>query len=119
MNTPLRLVASRGRPQWRSRPIIGANPAMIVTVVASHFGIATHELTGICRKRYLSEARWVCMELLQRRGIAHTGIAFFLGRDHSTITHGLARVSVRPDLLGHVAALEAALSLGGGNGGQA
>lgn len=112
MTTPLRIVATRGRPQWRQRPIIGANPPFIIATVAAHFGIATHELTGSSRVRYFSEARWVAMTLLQRRGISDAGIAHFLNRHHSTIGHGLTQVAIRVDLLAHVTALEAALCLG-------
>jgi chromosomal replication initiation ATPase DnaA len=65
-------------------------PVLVIKVeVASHFGLAVHDLE--CRDRHepvawaRAVAMHLCRQLLPRVSTALVGLAF--GRDHSTVTH--------------------------------
>ena len=67
----------------------------ILSEVAGHFGLGVDELVGVSRKRAVSGPRQVAMYLLvHEMGLAFTQVGRVLGgRNHKTVTHGVARVS--------------------------
>ena len=67
----------------------------ILLEVAGHFGLGVDDLVSVSRKRAVSVPRQVAMYLLvHEMGLAVTEVGRLLGgRNHRTVTHGVARVS--------------------------
>ena len=67
----------------------------ILSEVAGHFGLRVEDLVSASRKRAISVPRQVAMYLLVHElGLAFTEVGRLLGgRNHKTVTHGVARVS--------------------------
>ena len=67
----------------------------ILSEVAVHFGLMVEDLVSASRKRAISVPRQVAMYLLvHEMGLAFTEVGRLLGgRNHKTVTHGVARVS--------------------------
>ena len=67
----------------------------ILSEVAGHFGLGVDDLVSVSRKRAISVPRQVAMYLLvHEMGLAFTQVGRLLGgRNHKTVTHGVARVS--------------------------
>ena len=67
----------------------------ILSEVAGHFGLGVDDLVSVSRKRAISVPRQVAMYLLvHEMGLALTQVGRLLGgRNHKTVTHGVARVS--------------------------
>ena len=67
----------------------------ILSEVAGHFGLRVDDLVSVSRKRVISVPRQVAMYLLVHDvGLAFTQAGRLLGgRNHKTISHGVARVS--------------------------
>ena len=67
----------------------------ILSEVAGHFGLGVDDLVSVSRKRAISVPRQVAMYLLvHEMGLAVTEVGRLLGgRNHRTVTHGVARVS--------------------------
>ena len=67
----------------------------ILSEVAGHFGLGVEDLVSVSRKRAISVPRQVAMYLLvHEMGLAFTEVGRLLGgRNHKTVTHGVARVS--------------------------
>ena len=64
--------------------------------VAEAYCLPAALLVARCRRADVVEARWLLMALLYRRGASIADIGRALGKNHSTIRHGLARAGVRP-----------------------
>ena len=66
----------------------------ILSEVAGHFGVRVEDLVSVSRKRAISVPRQVAMYLLvHEMGLAFTQVGRLLGgRNHKTVTHGVARV---------------------------
>ena len=67
----------------------------IMSEVAGHFGLRMEDLVSFSRKRAISVPRQVAMYLLvHEMGLAFTQVGRLLGgRNHKTVTHGVARVA--------------------------
>ena len=67
----------------------------IMSEVARHFGLRVEDLVSFSRKRAISVPRQVAMYLLMHEmGLASTHVGRLLGgRNHKTVTHGVARVA--------------------------
>ena len=67
----------------------------ILSEVAGHFDLGVDDLVSVSRKRAISVPRQVAMYLLVHEiGLAVTQVGRLLGgRNHKTVTHGVARVS--------------------------
>ncbi len=67
----------------------------ILSEVAGHFGLGVDDLVSASRKHAISVPRQVAMYLMvQEMGLAFTQAGRLLGgRNHKTVTHGVARVS--------------------------
>ena len=67
----------------------------ILSEVAGHFGLGVEDLVSASRKRAISVPRQVAMYLLVHElGLAFTQVGRLLGgRNHKTVTQGVARVS--------------------------
>lgn len=63
----------------------------IAATVADQYLITVDEIRGDSRVQGVVEARYEVIEKLSAAGFAQSVIARFLGRDQSTIRHGLAR----------------------------
>jgi hypothetical protein len=68
----------------------------LCALVADAYCLDPEVLLGACRLSEVVEARWLLMALLYRRGESIAAIGRVLGKNHSTIRHGLARAGVRP-----------------------
>ncbi len=70
-------------------------PDMLLTLVARYFGLDAHTLRGSSRKKQIVHARQVTMYLLRHEvQISLPKIGELLGgRDHSTVRHGVDRIS--------------------------
>ena len=67
----------------------------ILSEVAGHFDLRVDDLVSASRKRAISVPRQVAMYLMvEELGLAFTQVGRLLGgRNHKTVTHGVARVS--------------------------
>lgn len=75
-----------------------------VRQVARHFGIDQRTLRSRARPGPLVHARWVAMALMAEDGMPVGQIGRALGRDHSTVLHGLQQAS-RATVCADVAAI--------------
>lgn len=71
----------------------------LVEEVARYFGTTVTAMRGSTRPHHLVSARWVAAFLLRRQGLSLPQIGRILGRNHTTIIHGLQSIAKRPDLL--------------------
>lgn len=71
------------------------NPNKIIELVSSHFGLKTAQIKGVKRKKQVAQPRQLLMYVLrQDLGLPFAEIGVFLGgRDHTTIMHGVDRIS--------------------------
>ncbi len=66
----------------------------ILAAVCDYYGIPSNVLLGKSREMTVAQARQVAMYLLREdAGLTATQVGIELGRDHSTVLHGHARVS--------------------------
>ncbi|MCY3904996.1 MAG: chromosomal replication initiator protein DnaA [Caldilineaceae bacterium] len=77
-------------PQRRPR-----EAASVVQIVAKHFGLGESDLLGRSRTKEIANARQLAMYLLrEENGLSLIHIGSILGgRDHSTVRHGVEKVS--------------------------
>ena len=70
-------------------------PAMVVRIVAEHFGLRPDDLTGRKRTKEIAGARQIAMYLLREENdLSLPAIGDQLGgRDHSTVRYGVERVA--------------------------
>jgi chromosomal replication initiation ATPase DnaA len=80
-------------------------PKRVLAAAASLFHVPAKRLLQRNRRSDVTSARYVAAWVLRRQRWAHTKIAEFLGLDHSTIIHGLRKVTATAHLL--LAALKA------------
>ena len=68
---------------------------MWVQIVAKHFGLGESDLLGRSRTKEIANARQLAMYLLrEENGLSLIHIGSILGgRDHSTVRHGVEKVS--------------------------
>jgi chromosomal replication initiation ATPase DnaA len=72
----------------------------VIEIAASLFYVTpASRLLRPGRHRDLCSARWIAASLLRRQRWTLAKIAAFLKLDHSTVLHGLRRVSESEDLL--------------------
>jgi chromosomal replication initiation ATPase DnaA len=93
----LEVAASRCRSVY---PMVASDsstslPAAIINATASHFGVSTKDIKGDRRFPDVVLARHVAMFLMRAvTGLSTTSIARCIGRrDHTTILHGVRRIS--------------------------
>jgi translation initiation factor 2 gamma subunit (eIF-2gamma) len=55
--------------------------------------VDTALLRGQCREAHIVAARWAWWVLLQERGLSYSAIGRVVGRDHSSVIHGLTRAA--------------------------
>jgi chromosomal replication initiator protein len=78
-------------PETPWRPLRGAR---IRDVVARHYGISRAEILGGCRCVDFVQARHVAMYLCVRLGgLSLTMTGRVLNRDHTTVLHGVKRIT--------------------------
>lgn len=89
--------------------------AEIQAAVCAHYGLTANDMVSTCRLRSVTRPRQVAMYLARRltvRSLPEIGRAFG-GRDHTTVSYGVASIHDRladdPELADAVAAIEAAL----------
>lgn len=72
----------------------GLNPTKAIELVAGHYGLKISQLTGISRKRQITEPRQLLMYILRTElGLPLEKIGELLGgRDHTTIMHGVEKI---------------------------
>ncbi len=83
-----------------------ADARAIVDLVADYYGLTGATLRSRRRTGSVSRARHMAMVLLREHGLTYDGVGRILGRDHSTVMYGHARIrrlsasesSVRDDL---------------------
>lgn len=64
--------------------------AEVLAIVAREYGVAPAELTGPRRTRSVAEARLMAYALLRdTAGMSYPEIGQALGRDHTTVIHGV------------------------------
>jgi len=80
------------------RPAVAspADPDALLQAVSSYFGISLQALAGKSRARPIAEARHTAMYLLREDAqLALKQVGLLLGhRDHSTVIHGIKKVSL-------------------------
>jgi chromosomal replication initiation ATPase DnaA len=77
-------------------------------IVAQHFGLAPADVVGDARPRRIVIARWIVMHICVEVGrYTATRAGRLLGRDHTTVTHGLRELAA---LVARDAALADALA---------
>jgi len=65
----------------------------IIEVTADCFGQSIHDVLGDGRRKVLTNARQVIMYLMfQELGMSYSAIGRKMGRDHSTVMHGISRI---------------------------
>lgn len=71
------------------------HPQKVLEVFASHFNLKVGQLRGKKRKRSVARPRQLLMYILRQEiGLSYKEIGSFLGgRDHSTIIHGVEKIS--------------------------
>ena len=77
-------------PQRRPR-----EAASVVRIVAKHFGLSENDLLGRLRTKEIANARQLAMYLLREENslsLIHIG-AILGGRDHSTVRHGVEKIT--------------------------
>lgn len=83
-----------------NKPFLPTNntvsPAVFITAVSKHFGVKTSLLKGERRSRPIVVPRQILMFLLRTElGLSLNEIGSFLGgRDHTTILHGIEKISL-------------------------
>lgn len=64
----------------------------IVRIVAGEFGVPEAAIYSDSRRAEFATARQVVMWMAHRRGLGVAAIGRALGRDHSTVSHGVAAI---------------------------
>lgn len=81
-------LSDRNRTHFRLQ-VTGTTPDLVVQKVCDALKITKEQITSSCRKRNLSEARFIAIGLiLESYPLRLIDIGAILGRDHSTIIHG-------------------------------
>jgi len=61
---------------------------LILSAVATHYGLTRADLTGRSRERRIAGPRQLAMHLLCRAGYSKSAVGRLLARDHSTVSTG-------------------------------
>lgn len=79
----------------------GTDPSPVdrlLASVADYYNVTVDDLLSPSRRRQVMRPRQVAMYLLHDHlGLSHATIGLLLGRDHSTITHGVVKVRAEED----------------------
>lgn len=70
----------------------------VVVEVALTTGVPSSEIYGRCRDRDVVDARHICFWVASALGLTSVQIGRAMGKDHSTILNGCARVTATPHL---------------------
>jgi chromosomal replication initiator protein len=71
------------------------DPARLIEIVAKHLHLLADDMTGARRTKAIADARHLAMYLLREDSalsLPQIG-ALFGGRDHSTVAHGVAKIT--------------------------
>ena len=74
--------------------------ASVLDEVAATFPVTVTEILAPMGGRQITEARHVTMWLLRQHGLTYPTIGAQLGRDHSTVMYGVAKVDASERLRG-------------------
>jgi len=91
------------------------SPDAILKLVSLQFGVKSGDLKADKRTRNLTMPRHICWYLLRKhRGMSYPQIAdFFGGKDHTTVIHGVNRITALlkndPEILKHLTAIEGSI----------
>lgn len=88
--TPAEIDACTAAAEARARCI-----KPIVHAVAQVTGIPASEIYGRCRKAHVCRARQIVMLAAAERGMGLSEIGRALGRDHATVSYGIAAEKAR------------------------
>lgn len=74
--------------------VYGVDREVILETVSKYSGFTKEDILGKSRRRPISEARMLCMDILRRKGkMTLKEIGEYLGgRDHSTVLHGMRTI---------------------------
>ena len=108
MNRVVQVIRNK-KPLWerRRRPPLPIMPPrqygmvkVIIKWAADFTGVSSAKMIGRGRSQEISKARWLAMWLIrEHRGLSTPAIGRIFNRDHTTVLHGLDRVSdVYPNL---------------------
>ncbi len=84
MNAQIRTVKTAKRYRRAEAP-----HKLYVSLAASVFDVAAADIRSKSRARTVAYARWAVMVALRAEGRSLCDIARLLGRDHTTVSHGL------------------------------
>lgn len=86
------LAAGAAVPVPQAEPVEFKVPGQeVIKATARAFGYTVHDLLSVRRPQPLVEARFAAMLALRRQGVSLPRIGGILGRDHTTVLHGIAR----------------------------
>ena len=75
-----------------------------------HYDVIGDDVLGTCRERPVVAARHVAMWVMRAGGMSLSSIGREVGRDHTTVLHGIKRVETRPDLMADARTIYEALA---------
>ena len=86
-------------PTYREDEVSSVVLHRVLSPIADLCGVSESEILSRRRGQSICEARWMIAQCLVDRGYAIMAIGRALGRDHSSVLHGLGRLREKPDLL--------------------
>ena len=78
-------------PKWYRPPSYSPIATDTIDMVARMTGVSKADILGRSRKPHICRARWAAMRALKQRGLSASHIGRLMGRDHTTVLHGLAQ----------------------------
>lgn len=96
---PIEIVVEQ-RPATQPTHDHAALTASVLAEVAATFPVTAKEILATFGGRQVAEARHVTMWLLRQHGMTYPAIGAQLGRDHSTVMYGVAKVDESERLRG-------------------
>lgn len=84
-------------------------PTRVIATAGHHFSVSADDITGPGRSHDIVDARHVAAWLLRESGWSFPQIGEAMGKDHTTVMHGVKRVDKTPELIAVAAAIRGQL----------